>query len=443
MYSISEFESDAHLGNIVDEDKFIDYLNSFSGKIIWGAGNLGSAVGKRLIDLGIHIDAYWDAKYKDIGKCNGIDVKQYGFVPEDITEQDNIIIIFCIANVPVSPKLFQQLKKDGWTKTVSGLAVLEGLICPFSKGEPIDTSVCTRMEICTVCNCQRLHNIMRNKISVERDVNENELLSFDRIHFIVNNFCNLKCTHCFMYMNSYPAKRKHNVDINVIQRDIDMIFGAIDSFGVINVFGGEPFLHPELDQIVNKILEHSESFGSVIVNTNGLAKMSEKQLSAMSDKRIRLAFSNYTQALGEKEVERFHESVERAINLGYTVGVQNELPTWNISSTLGDNHYTEDEMIESKKNCGVKFLYVFDGKVFPCAFCLSLYDLGIADYETDYVDIEKCKNTKELRNKIIKMMEQPYDRSCGHCDRILSTRPIAGEQGFSERYSIPENGKMR
>lgn len=432
MFSLEKFYRDAYEGNKVNTDEFCEYLKSFEDIVIWGAGNLGTEVGKKLQELKLTISAYWDANYEKIGLRNGVQViKTY----EGDFCKESTLVIFCIANVPVSPRLFDDLNQNGWKRNIKGLAILEGLICPFTKENKLDTGLCNSMDICTVCSCDRLSNIMRHKVVKERHIKENEILAFDRIHFIINNFCNLKCTHCFMYMNSYPADRKRNVDLCTMKRDIDILFEAIDSLGVVNVFGGEPFLHPDLSEIIKSILSKN-NFGSVIVNTNGLANVKEEQLNGLEDKRVRLAFSNYLAAITEEQQEKFQRNVEVAKNKGITVRLQNQLPTWNISSTLDRNQCSEDELKLYKKRCGVKFLYVHNGRLYPCAMCLSINDLGVADYETDYIDISKCVDAQDLRARIIEMISRDYYQACMHCDQTVPTTAIAGEQGYDERYTL-------
>ena len=438
MFSVSKFYDDAHSGNKVDVNEFCEYLRSFNDIIIWGAGNLGTAVGGKLLSLGVKISLYWDAKWQEKKDVLGIPVRAYG---EGNFKKAESIVLFCIANVPVSPVLYRNLIHDGWKYTIPGLAILEGILCPFSKETHIDSSICTKMEICTVCNCQRLSNITKVQIAKKKNIAPEDVLAFDRVHFIVNNFCNLQCTHCFMYMNSYPSDKKRNVSLEVMKRDIAMVLAAVDSFGVINVFGGEPFLHPHICDIVEELLKY-DSYGSIIVNTNGIKEITDAQLEKLKNSKIRLAFSNYTKALSDKKIEKFQHNIERARAHGVTVGVQNELPTWNVSSTLNENHVTVEEKKYYKDTCNVKFLYVHNEKLFPCAFCLSINDLGIADYPNDYIDISKCKDVADLRNKILVMLNREYYCSCEHCDHSSPGDPhsltnIAGQQGFDDRYALP------
>lgn len=434
MFELEKFYNNAYKGETVDEEGLREYLLSFERIILWGAGNLGTAVGEKLRAWNIGQVLYWDTNAENIKIKNGYPV----FPPFTGEENRTVsIVIFCIANVAVGPSLFDQLKKRGWPHLLKGTAFLQGVLCPFGINQRLDTTFCNGSAICSVCSCERLNSLMRKRVAEKKRILENEVFSLDRIHFIINNFCNLKCRHCFMYMNSYRAESKRNVSLKQMKRDTAMLLEAVDSFGVINVFGGEPFLHPDIGKIAGGILEY-DNYGSIIINTNGMADVKKYQLENLTDKRVRLAFSNYLGAIDHEKEKLFYRNIENSEAAGITVQVNNKLPSWNISSTLNDNHISESEKKEKKEKCGVKFLYVHNGKVFPCALCLSIYDLGIADYTDDYVDINACESPAELRDKLKKLLSRPFYNSCGHCDECGETTSIAGEQGYDERYRLPE-----
>jgi len=107
-----------------------------------------------------------------------------------------------------------------------------------------------------------------------------------------------------MFINSYPKALKQNVSTEQILQDIKLAMTAIHTLGVVNIFGGEPFLHKDLHKIVSGVLSH-ENFGSVILNTNGLIKMKQDHLDPLKDKRVRLAFSNYLEVTDEKSHKLF------------------------------------------------------------------------------------------------------------------------------------------
>ena len=429
------FLSAARHGEHVDPQIFVRLAKSFDSVVIWGAGNLGSAIGKKLLDLGVNPTCYWDAQAEKIKICNGLPV----ISPFDGDfHRDTTLVLFCIGNVAVGPNVYRQLAANDWKHVVHGNDLLQGLLCPLSNDRPPDTKICNNLDICSVCSCERLNNIVRLNAVRKRNISDQKILSFDRVHFIVNNICNLKCKHCFLYMNSYPKEYKQNVYINQISQDIDVIMRTVHSFGVVNIFGGEPFLHKDLDLIVRRVLSY-DNFGSVIVNTNGTVRIDASQLSSIKDGRLRLAFSNYLKMLDEGKKTTFFQNIETAKSLGINAKYQNTLPTWNVSSTLEDKRNSIERMIQKKSTCGVRFLYVFDGKLFPCAFALSIYDLRVADYKTDYTFLDPNKSQDTMCDCIRELISRTYYGACGHCDFFGSPALAkqAGEQGFDIRYALP------
>lgn len=438
---IENFVAAARYGDKVDPTTFVSYANQFANVVIWGAGNLGTALGIKLVALGVTVAAYWDIRSGEIIEKNGTPVIQPlsgGFLPE------RTLVIFAIGNVAVGPNIRRQLSENGWDNVVHGNDLLQGLLCPLSNEAPVKASVCNSFNICSVCSCERLHNIVRIDAARKNDLPPDETLSFDRVHFIVNNVCNLKCTHCFLYINSYPKERKQNVLTEQMLSDISVVLRAVHSFGVVNIFGGEPFLHKGIGSIVEKVLEH-DNFGSVIVNTNGIAMITQKQLATMKDSRVRLAFSNYLEVLDERKKAVFFRNYEAAQAESINVQYQNSLPTWNMSSTLEEKGDTVEVMTRKKAECGVRYLYVFDGKLFPCSFTLSVHDLGIADNATDYVRLDPQKSPEEIRASIRQLINRPYYSACGRCEAFGSPALVAGaaEQGFADRYALPGSARRR
>lgn len=57
MFDIEKFYQDAEAGRKVDEAGFLQYLEGYKNIVIWGAGNLGTALGKVLLEKGVKLSA--------------------------------------------------------------------------------------------------------------------------------------------------------------------------------------------------------------------------------------------------------------------------------------------------------------------------------------------------------------------------------------------------
>ncbi len=101
-----------------------------------------------------------------------------------------------------------------------------------------------------------------------------------QVFFAVTNRCDANCTFCgFRY--SQRLSRKH-VNISEAEKAIDYL--ANNFVRVISFTGGEPLLHPHLEQIISK----ASRIGILCrTGTNGIS-LNEKRLEAL--KKAGLAF---------------------------------------------------------------------------------------------------------------------------------------------------------
>ncbi|WP_271811978.1 radical SAM protein [Clostridium beijerinckii] len=427
MFILENFYKEAHSGERVDDKEMINYIKSFKHVIIWGGSYLGSAVGKYLLSKGIVIDKYWDMRAEELKIVNDIEV----MLPFSLEDKENTIIIFCIGNNVIRGTLLKKLGENGYSKVIRGDYLYMGLICPFDKTTGIDSKQCQGTMCCRSIFCQRLSNIVKSE-------QENSLHTFS-ITFIVNSRCSLGCKCCTSYMNAYPKEKRKDVPLEQICEDIDKFFDAMDSVGTVTVMGGEPFMHPDLSKIIQKLLS-KKNFGVVSIATSGTYPIKEEQLEGLNDKRLNISFSNYEQSITENQKKMFYKNVEMVKDAGisYTVGVV--MPEWSIPSTLYDLGNSEEIMIRKKRGCiqPPRCMQVKNGKLHPCDFGTAVYSLGIADYEMDYVDIKNSNSKEELKEKIRNYIDQPYYRTCGHCVGLQGLTSKAAEQGFID-FTKPLN----
>ena len=88
-FNLEEYYKKAWSGEVCGDTSIIEYIKSYKHVILWGASYQGSAVGKRLLELGVHIENYWDIRWKEIKSVNQIAV----IPPFEINDKDNCLII--------------------------------------------------------------------------------------------------------------------------------------------------------------------------------------------------------------------------------------------------------------------------------------------------------------------------------------------------------------
>jgi hypothetical protein len=421
LFNIEEFYLKARNGIRINVKEFADYLRSFDAVILWGAGNLGANLGKKLIQLKIPIKCYWDRRANELRSIHQISVHQ----PFSGTmDKDRTIIIPCISNGSSGGEWCKQiLNSNGYQHFVNGMDIYEGLFCPINHQTGINPKICLESSMCNICACDRFINIIAGHQN-ETDA----LLTFNVITFIINQKCTLRCRYCGQYMNQYPKENRINFPLEQIKDDIDRFFDAVDAVGMVSIIGGEPFLHPELDSIVNHILT-KKNFGVVNITTNGICKLTESQLIGFDNPRIKISFSHYKGGLSETQEKIFQKNVElvKNANIIHSVGI----PVWSKPAPLSNKRYTPEKMINMKKHCNaIKLcMSVKNGIFYPCSRTEPLHCLRVADYPSDYVNLTQTSSPQELRNKLIAIMNAPYYKTCNHCSTEGSELlTIAGEQ---------------
>lgn len=408
------FENDER---VEEEKKLNDFLNTYKQVILWGASYLGREIGEYLIKNSIDF-GYWDLRADEIGIVNGRKVErpfQYSeYLPKDV------VVILCIGNTAIRGSLLKQLRENGNPYVVLGDDIYQKILCPFNAETGINGEVCNTTMHCRSMFCDRLHGIIRQQY-------DKGGIFIPNLTIMITSHCSLKCKYCCAYMNSYPLERRFHIPVERICEDIDIIFNQVDSIGSITVQGGEPFLHPQIDVILKKILS-KQNFGIVSVATNGIFSIDESKLNGLQDARLNVAFSGYYDALPQEKLDIYYHNIEKMKknHVYHTVGVK--VPEWSIPPTLSDKGLSIDEMKRKLSNCRIpmRCIQMMNGCLYPCLYSLSLHAIGVADYSIDYISLE-ADNVKE---RIIEWMNQEYYQSCSHCVSNGDVTGMAGEQGY-------------
>ena len=81
----------------------------------------------------------------------------------------------------------------------------------------------------------------------------------------ITNACNLRCPICFTYNRD---DRVWNMPVEEMRRTVDWIVAASGRVDLINITGGEPTLHPELEAILQTC--QRPEIGRITMNSNGI-----------------------------------------------------------------------------------------------------------------------------------------------------------------------------
>lgn len=417
MFDLEVFCQEAYAGKKGNSKEVLDYIRNFENLILWGVGNLGQAVSERLLAEQIEISVYWDIAYKERPVYHGISVTE-PFKEE--FDREKTLVIPCIVNGSLGSYWTEdELKKNGYSFFLPGIALYEGIMCPLNK-EYFDIRECTGRKECSLCNCERYVNLLNQKIDMRG------ALTFQLITFIITTRCTLNCRYCGQRLSEYEERDRKDFTVKDIKRDIEHFLEAVDFVGMISIIGGEPFLHPNIVEIVEYCLTKN-NFGVVNITTNGVVKLTKELLQKLKNDRVKISFSVYDTYLTENQKRLLEYNIRLVEQSGINYSLSH--PLWVRPCELKDYHHKEEFMENQKLNCDKDKIKmsaaVRNGIFYPCEIAENIESLHKFSAGNAMVDVRKKEN---LRERLFECLQQKYFDACHYCNREIEEQIVAGEQ---------------
>jgi organic radical activating enzyme len=231
---------------------------------------------------------------------------------------------------------------------------------------------------------------------------------------LVTEKCNLACSFCNMFIPHYELP-KHR-DIQIILSDIDSYFNLVDYVSIFHLVGGEPFLHPNIKDIIEYISEkYSDKIDKFIITTNGTVLPKEEILEVLKNNNVILSVSNYSNKL-----EKLKSKVERVIDT-YKLNninhyVRNNIEWYDFGDLRIKNNMNEEELINHFDSCTAPFRGLNDGKFYYChlntsAVLTKLFPLN----DNDYVNLSDV-SSEDLIKFDLGFTKLGYITFCDNCN---------------------------
>lgn len=431
MKDIDKILEQARMGDTEHSAEIERYIKGFEKIILRGAGKFGMAFGAFLIARGIPRKQliYWDVRAAELRDVNGVNVIEPFLLEFD---REQTLVINCIPNGSLSGNVGEQeFLSRGYVCYISGMALFEALMCRMKRDTGFDAKVCIETTFCNWCACKRLPSMLYQQCKKAHLNDFNGELVFPVATFVINQRCTLKCLHCGQYMNSYAPEDRINFSFERVKTDIDRMFDAVDAIAFVSIIGGEPFLHPALNDIIDLVLA-KPNFGVLGITTNGICDINEGHLSKLNNNRTRLIFSDYRVALSEKQRNLFTKNIGLASKSGisFTVGQ----PLWSTPASLRKLNLPDAVKASMKADCTSRnsCKTIQNGVYYPCSTTAGIGSHHRAEYSGDWVRIDETHTARELREKIIHVEDKPHYESCDHCGEGGELLQFPGEQSVTK-----------
>ncbi|WP_287492391.1 radical SAM protein [Sellimonas sp.] len=116
-------------------------------------------------------------------------------------------------------------------------------------------------------------------------INKKFYVNHNRIELIITYKCNLRCINCDAQVRQAPSNLHMSID--QIYKFIDESIKNEVCWEQIRILGGEPTLHPEIENIVEAIFDYKSKYSNrtiVTLVTNGYGEYVNKMIRKLSEK---------------------------------------------------------------------------------------------------------------------------------------------------------------
>jgi len=231
---------------------------------------------------------------------------------------------------------------------------------------------------------------------------------------LVTERCNLNCSHCNMFIPHYENPTHREID--VIIKDIDLFFSKVDYVSIFHLVGGEPFLYPNIEEVIKHIIKnYINKIDKFIITTNGTVLPKPSTIEILQKNDIILTISDYSDKL-EKLKNKVTKNIESYKSFKIKHYVRNEISWYDFGDLRIKKNLPTDELIKHFDSCTAPFRGLNDGKFYYChlntsAVRTKLFPLNKNDYAS-LVDVTK----ENLIKFDLGFTDSGYISFCDNCN---------------------------
>lgn len=258
---------------------------------------------------------------------------------------------------------------------------------------------------------------MVNKYLSVHLIYQHNLVYFSSINIIPSTVCNLNCDGC---LNFNPYITKHTIrDIGDIKQDVEVFFAAVDLIDRFQISGGEPFLYPDLEKLVEYIgsnyLQRMTRFEIV---TNGTVVPGDALCEVIKRHHVHVYLDDYREAIpGINEKYAKIIDVLREHHIEY---YENRVETWfDLAPHCTNNAARSDrEMQVYFDLCGCPYSTLENKAISACNYARYADKAGLCregEKERFDLTIVNAHNRKDLVEFRLRCNERGYLNFCRTC----------------------------
>lgn len=379
---------------------------SQSDAIIFGASRGGWYIMKVLEHYGVPIQCFIDNDSEKQGEYMGYSVMS----PQDVelSFRDSNVCLG-ILNQKNLVSIIEKLEEDGY-KNIHYLS--DAFLFVYF------TEVVKR-------NVDK--EIYAHSISLLYNEAEENYTTSPTLSYMITEKCSLNCQDCGAFVPETDNPETYTID-SIID-DIKKYCSAFDVVHHIALQGGEPFLHPQLEELCQRVAEIPNLIFIDFV-TNGTVVPAARKLKKISDNGYTVLVSDYGSA--STKIDKLTLALNKH-NIYYDYYRYDENTEWGKQTPIFPRERSDETNTQFFQECiSNQFLCVQikDGEVHRCSFSNNAGHLGlIPTFENDFVRLNDDVTDSERSNKILKLASRDYAlKACDHCPSMERKMVAAGIQ---------------
>ena len=355
-------------------DAVYQRMEEITSYYLFGAGDYGNQFFHVIRDE-IPLAGYLDnSKEKQGTDYNGLKV----YSPEKVTLSEREAIIVTVSQIQ-RIKIVEQLEKLGYRKNYHYFIIEEFLSVYY--------------------------------------VYKHGKVFFSSISMLPSTQCNLNCELCLNF-NPY-AEHPSVRALDQVKKDIDAFFSAVDYIMLFHVSGGEPFLYPDLPEVIRYLDErYGDRIYKIRTVTNGTIVPRDEFLERLKGLRFEVTVDDYREA-----VPQYRGQFTKLMDKLDEYGIQhyrNYTDQWIDLAPMKTDHsaWTEEQLMHHFDDCCQSWQELRDGKIFMCNYSAYAAVAGINQTEPDeYYDLTRYRQdqAKELVEFRLGYSAKGYVSFCRHC----------------------------
>lgn len=260
----------------------------------------------------------------------------------------------------------------------------------------------------------------------------------EMVNFTPTMRCNLKCKLCGVLVPHYSYCPQMTVD--EFEKSLEAMFQVVDYVRKLQITGGEPFMHPQLPELIKKCFQYEKQFDKVWILTNGTIPLKPELLEAISQHKDRILVHISDYGLKKENTEKLVRELQE-IGCEYRYlkyyGEQQYFDGWVDQGDFVSHGREKKELRQIFKECphvcrGGSW-YIRNGQVHWCGRAIRGMELQkIPLKDTEYLDLFEGTR-EEKREKFVKLMQLEFITACDYCNGNYGTSQLgkrypAGEQ---------------